>query len=90
MYKLVTGSLLLTLAVFQFQIWFGESSIRSINELEAQLEAQLISNRELEDRNRLLEIEVQDLHNGTEALEERARSNLRMIGEDETFYLIVD
>ena len=90
MYKLVTGSLLLTLVVFQFQIWFGKSSIRSINELEAQLEAQLISNRELEDRNRLLEIEVQDLHNGTEALEERARSNLRMIGEDETFYLIVD
>ena len=37
-----------------------------------------------------LEIEVIDLKNGLEAVEERARSELGMIGEDDTFYLIIE
>ena len=47
-------------------------------------------NEKLKERNRLLEIEVVDLKTGLEAIEERARSELGMIGEGETFYLIVD
>jgi cell division protein FtsB len=58
--------------------------------LEDELAAQRAENENLEARNRLLEIEVVDLKNGLEAVEERARSELGMIGEDETFYLIID
>ena len=90
MNKLVTGSLLLTLAVFQYQIWFGKSSLRALNALEARLETQRVSNLELQDRNQLLEVEVKDLQDGLEAVEERARSELGMIGKGETFYLIVE
>jgi cell division protein FtsB len=43
----------------------------------------------LSERNEALEVEVLDLKNGLEAVEERARSELGMIEEGETFYLIV-
>ena len=38
----------------------------------------------------LLEIEVLDLKTGLEAVEERARSELGMIGSDETFVLVIE
>jgi|TARA_B100001094_G_C17433170_1_gene440095 cell division protein FtsB len=47
-------------------------------------------NEKLKERNRFLEVEVVDLKTGTEAIEERARFELGMIGEGETFYLMVD
>ncbi|MEZ5492183.1 MAG: septum formation initiator family protein [Gammaproteobacteria bacterium] len=90
MNKLVTGSLILALAVFQYQIWFGKSSLRALNALEARLESQQASNLEMRERNRYLAVEVKDLQGGLEAVEERARSELGMIGKDETFYLIVE
>jgi cell division protein FtsB len=90
MKKLLTGSLLLALAVFQYQIWFGGSSVRALNTLQQGLDEQRASNQELQARNRALEVEVLDLQNGLEAVEERARSELGMIGKDETFYMIVD
>ncbi|MCB1672157.1 MAG: septum formation initiator family protein [Gammaproteobacteria bacterium] len=90
MKRLVTGSLLLTLAVFQFQIWFGKSSVRALGELETRLQVQQAGNQQLLERNEQLKAEVKDLQNGNEALEERARSDLGMIGEGETFYLIVE
>ncbi len=64
--------------------------MRALNMLQTELEAQRQSNSELEERNRLLEIEVVDLKTGLEAVEERARSELGMIEEGETFYLLVD
>ncbi|MBT8145235.1 MAG: septum formation initiator family protein [Gammaproteobacteria bacterium] len=90
MKKLLTGSLLLVLGIFQFQIWFGGSSVRALNVLQASLDQQRASNEQLQERNRALEVEVLDLKNGLEALEERARSELGMIGEDETFYIILE
>ena len=90
MRKLLTGSLLLVLAVFQFQIWFGSSSVRALNALQTRLDEQQTSNEQLRERNRALEVEVLDLKNGLEAVEERARSELGMIGPNETFYMIVE
>lgn len=86
---LLSGLLLLFLTVLQYQIWFGPSSLTALNDLEQQLQAQRSHNEELEDRNHQLEVEILDLKNGLEAVEERARSELGMIGENETFYLIV-
>lgn len=80
------GAILLTL---QFQLWLGDDSVRALRLVESDLEAQRGNNEQLIERNRLVEIEVLDLKNGTEAVEERARSELGMIGEDETFYMIL-
>ncbi|MEQ8314122.1 MAG: septum formation initiator family protein [Gammaproteobacteria bacterium] len=88
--KLLLSGLAIVVIVFQYQLWIGEDSVRELNFLEEELAAQQEVNDELQARNRLLEIEVIDLKNGLEAVEERARSELGMIGEDETFYLIIE
>lgn len=88
--KFLVSFLLFVILAFQYQLWLGEDSVRALNLLEEEVAAQQAINDELQARNRLLEIEVIDLKSGLEAVEERARSELGMIGEDETFYLIID
>ena len=76
--------------ILQYQLWLGDDSVRALNMLEDELAVQRQINSRLADRNEVLEIEVLDLKNGLEAVEERARSELGMIADDETFYLIVE
>ena len=88
--KVLYGFLIIVFLNFQFQLWLGEDSVRELNMLQTELDAQRQINAELEERNRLLEIEVVELKTGLEAVEERARSELGMIEEGETFYLLLD
>ena len=78
------------IVVLQFQLWIGDDSVRSLNLLEDQVAEQKRINMSLEDRNKKLEIEIVDLKTGVEAIEERARSELGMIEQGETFFLIVE
>jgi cell division protein FtsB len=57
--------------------------------LSAAVEVQTAANVEQRDRNRQLVAEVNDLKGGLTALEERARSELGMVGSSETFYQVV-
>ena len=41
-------------------------------------------------RNSELEAEINNLKSGNDAIEERARNDLGLIGENETLYLIVE
>lgn len=87
--KILFGFLGFAFIVLQYQLWLGEDSVRTLSMLELEVEAQRMNNDELQQRNRLVEIEVLDLKNGLEAVEERARSELGMIEKGETFYLLV-
>ncbi|MFK7863948.1 MAG: septum formation initiator family protein [Pseudohongiellaceae bacterium] len=88
--KLLFSILGVVFLVLQYQLWLGEDSVRALNELNVELESQRAVNAELEERNRLLEVEVFDLKNGLEAVEERARSELGMIAEGETFFMVIE
>ena len=88
--KVLYGFLIIVFLIFQFQLWLGGDSVRALNMLQTELDAQRQINAELEERNRLLEIEVVELKTGLEAVEERARSELGMIEKGETFYLLLD
>lgn len=59
-------------------------------DLHHQVEAQQQINQQTQARNGLLDAEVRDLKQGTDAIEERARSELGMIKSDEVFYQILD
>ena len=61
-----------------------------VHRLEAAVASQRKDNARLETRNRRLAADVLDLKEGLEAVEERARTDLGMIGRDETFYQIVE
>lgn len=85
--RLILLLLLVLLIAAQVRLW-GE--LQEVRELRAQLQEQIEENDRLQARNDALAAEVDDLRGGLEALEERARSELGLVAEDEEFFLIVD
>ena len=79
----------LTLVLLQYRLWLSDQGIREVSRLQAAVELQASANREQAERNRQLVAEVTDLRGGLTALEERARSELGMVGNSETFYQVV-
>jgi cell division protein FtsB len=78
-----------SLVLLQYRLWVSDRGMREIWRLQQSVEAQTAANAEQRDRNRQLLAEVADLKIGLAALEERARSELGMVGNNETFYQIV-
>jgi len=87
--KFVAAGLLILLVLLQYRLWFGDGSVREVAQLQTQISAQEQQNAKLRERNRTLAAEVQDLKKGTTAIEERARTDLGMVGKSETFYQVV-
>jgi len=83
-------TLLFMLLGLQYRIWIGEGSLAQKVELSRAVEKQQSRNDRLEERNRILAEEVDSLRNTLEAIEERARTDLGMVKEDETFFLVLD
>src|SRR3984885_4661752 len=77
------------LVMLQYRLWVSDQGLREIWRLDQAVDAQKAANVEQRDRNRQLLAEVTDLKVGLAALEERARSELGMVGNNETFYQIV-
>lgn len=74
----------------QYRLWVGDGSLAEVWDLYQQVEIQREENQSLRERNQALEAEVQDLKQGLGAIEERAREELGMIKEGETFYQIIE
>ncbi len=75
-----------TLAALQLELWLGDDRLPRQRELERDVAGQTALNRELVERNADLKAEIHDLKEGTEAAEERARSELGLVRPDESFY----
>lgn len=73
----------------QYRLWWGEGGIRERERLAIDVADQLERNETLEARNRKLAGEVEQLKAGI-GIEERARRNLGLVGEDEVFYMLLD
>lgn len=85
--RIIMAVLVVLLIALQIQVWQERARLKS---LDQRLQEQNETNVELKARNDALFAEVQDLRIGLEAIEERARAELGLVGEGETFYLIVD
>ena len=88
--KALIAILIVLLLILQYKLWFGDGNMREVWKLQAAIEEQKKENEKLRERNAALEAEVQDLKQGMEAIEERARSELGMIKKGETFYQIIE
>ncbi|HVS25838.1 MAG TPA: cell division protein FtsB [Burkholderiales bacterium] len=88
--KFVTLILIALIAVTQYPLWLGKGSWLRVWEIDRQLKEQRATNQKLQARNGALDAEVRDLKQGFEAIEERARSELGMIKQDEIFFQILD
>jgi len=87
--KWLIGILVLLLIMLQYRLWFGDGSLQQFMALRSEARETHAELLRLRDRNQALEAEVADLKSGLEAIEERARNELGMIDEDETFYQFV-
>lgn len=81
--------LIIVLIALQTRLWLGQGSWEQIVSLQREIEQQTLVNERLKERNNVLEKEVRDLKNGLDSVEERARSELGLIKEGETFYLLI-
>ncbi|MGH1431848.1 MAG: cell division protein FtsB [Neptuniibacter sp.] len=90
MFRWLIVILIILLIGLQYRLWFGDPSLPDIWRLDANIELQQKINDDLSQRNSELEAEVQDLKKGQSALEERARSELGMVKEGETFFQLVE
>ncbi len=73
----------------QGQLWLSDAGVSKTRDLHRAVQEQRSLNDELRARNAALEAEVINLKSGRAAAEERARTDLGMIGESETFYQVV-
>lgn len=87
--KWLIGSLVVLLLVLQYRLWIGDGSIQQYMALRKEARETHTNLLQLRSRNQALEAEVADLKSGLDAIEERARTELGMIDENETFYQFV-
>lgn len=76
------------IAALQYPMWLGKGGWLQVRELDRQLAAQREGNARLKARNEALDADVRDLKTGFDAIEERARSELGMVKQDEVFFQI--
>jgi len=86
--RIVAGVLLVAFLALQYRLWLSPNGMRDLWRTESAIEAQVEENERLAERNRTLAAEVRDLKEGRAAIEERARTDLGMIGTNETFYQV--
>jgi len=77
------------LGLLQYRLWFGKNSIPDYLKREQEVLVQSKQNANLAQRNALLKADINDLKIGLEAIEERARNELGLIKQGETFYRIL-
>ncbi|MBA6292923.1 cell division protein FtsB [Colwellia sp. MB3u-70] len=87
--RLITAVLLIFLVLLQYRLWFGKNSVPDYLALEEEVTRQLANNNKLKQRNKLLYADTDDLKSGTEAIEERARHELGLIKQGETFFRVI-
>ncbi|RZI68645.1 cell division protein FtsB [Variovorax guangxiensis] len=86
--RIVPIVLALLLLILQWQLWTGRGSVPEVTELENKLSAQKEGNARAALANDRLASEVNDLKEGLEMVEERARQELGMVKPDEVFVQI--
>ena len=88
--KKIIVLLIVLLVLLQYKIWLGDGGIPRILQLQEEVDTVQLQVNKLKERNQALEAEVRDLKKGFDAIEERARSDLGMIGQDEVYYQVID
>ena len=88
--KILLSIITLLVILLQYRLWYGDGGIEEIRSYQRRLDELMAQVEEKRERNEALYAEVEDLRKGQEALEERARDELGMIKEGETFFQVLE
>lgn len=86
--RLIPAVLIALLAIIQVQLWLGRGGLPTVSELERELQQQKMANEEARRKIEQLSAEVNDLKEGLNMVEERARQELGMVKPNEIFVQI--
>lgn len=87
--RLFMPVLIFLLAIQQYHLWFGKNGLQDNHVLKQEVTLAEESNALLTQRNQMMFSEIEDLKQGSQAIEERARNELGLVKEGETFFRIV-
>ena len=87
--KWVVTVLFTLFCLLQYRLWFGKNSVPDYMILKQEVTLKTTQNANLRQRNSLLKADIHDLKIGLDAAEERARNELGLIKQGETFYRIL-
>lgn len=73
----------------QYQLWFDETGVFSSMEMEEKIAEQVELNEAIEARNQVLAEEIIAIKSGLESIEAKARKELGMVKQDETYFIVV-
>ena len=73
----------------QYVLWFGDGGVSDNAGIQQHMQQLEQANQKITAKNKLIQTDIKDLRQGNQAVEERARQNLGMIKQNETFYRIV-
>jgi len=88
--KFLTFIFITLILTLQYPLWFGKGGRLNVISLQKQIDQQLKVNEAIKSENDILLAVVQDLKNGTDVIEGKARFDLGLIKKNETFFLIID
>ncbi|UGA55203.1 cell division protein FtsB [Vibrio sp. DW001] len=88
--RLFTLALVLLFSLLIYTLVWGKNGMLERTNVVSEIEVQQSVNRELNERNAKMFAEIEDLRQGLDAIEERARNELGLVKEGETFYRIID
>jgi len=87
--RIISLLLIVFLVLLQYRLWFGKNSVPDYLALKDEMQRQQLANEKLTQRNKLIYADIDDLKSGLEAMEERARNELGMIKQGETFFRLI-
>lgn len=87
-HRLIPAILITLLVVLHAQLWFGRGSVPDVTRLQQKLDVQKAANDKAHVANDRLAAEVNDLREGLEMVEEKARVELGMVKPNEVFVQI--
>ncbi|MDC8446351.1 MAG: cell division protein FtsB [Nitrosomonas sp.] len=88
--KSLTIVLIALIALIQYPLWLGKGSWLQVRTFEQDIIQTQEENLKLQNRNMIFHAEINDLKQGTDAIEERARNDIGMIKKNEIFFQIVE
>lgn len=87
--KIMITVLAVMFVLLQWRLWVGDGGVQEVQRHQSEINRLSQQLEEQRDINSALRAEVRDLQNGLGEIEERARSELGMIGDSESFYQFV-
>ena len=88
--RLLIVILIVLFVALQYRLWIGEGSVAEVKTLQRQITEQKAELQKMRQTNIALRAEVEDLKQGLDVIEERARSELGMIRNGEVYFQIVE